>query len=236
MTKLTADQIRQLNMYSVYIEPPEHSLFTWEDLMDAEKIDAILQTVQIISKSPNKSVAASYFLRRIGMFISMQFYQLAAYDEVWKGTVNQFTFGAKHEYGNHTISMFVNGSDWISVDDTARKKTIQSILMNECHAVIQQVQSAANISSHTLWENIFGYLLWHYHVLLENPATLEEARQDFNLLKDAKVWEGISNESLFAKYLNGSEPSTLLNTTVRKTCCLSKDVPGLMQCGYCPLK
>ena len=36
----------------------------------------------------------------------------------------------------------------------------------------------------TLWENIFGFLLWQYHVLLSNPGTAEEARADLNMLKD----------------------------------------------------
>ena len=65
---------------------------------------------------------------------------------------------------------------------------------------------------------------------------LPEARADFDMLKDDAFWEGIAPRSLFATYLKGCEPSALLNTEVRTTCCFSKDVPGLMQCGFCPLK
>ena len=65
---------------------------------------------------------------------------------------------------------------------------------------------------------------------------LQEARADLDMLKDDAFWEGIAPASLFAAYLNGREPSALLNTEVRTTCCFSKDVPGLMQCGFCPLK
>ncbi|AOV09002.1 hypothetical protein BI350_00315 [Sporosarcina ureilytica] len=236
MTKLTTDQIRQLNMYSVYVEQPEHPLFTLKDLLHAHKLESVLHAIQTISQSPNQTVAASYFLRRFGMFISMQFYQLAAYDEVWGGQPEQFTFGAKTEYGNQTISIFVNEGDFADVPENEREKIIRHILHDECNAIIQQVRSVVNISSLTLWENIFGFLLWHYHVLLENPATAEEARLDLNLLKEDNLWKGIAKESLFARYLKGHEPSALLNRKVRKTCCLSKDVPGLMQCGFCPLK
>lgn len=236
MTNLTIDQIRQLNMYSVYLDSPERKLFTLETLLDSNQSEDVLIVVQKLSKCPNKTVAASYFLRRIGMFIATQFYNLAAYDEVWAGTPDRLTFGAKEEYGNLTISLFADAKDWQYVEEGERHTVIRRILTEQCDAVIKQIRTVANISSLTLWENIFGFLLWHYHVLLENPATADEARTDLDMLKDNALWEGIAPHSLFATYLKGSEPTALLNTTVRTTCCLSKDVPGLMQCGFCPLK
>lgn len=236
MTKLTRDQIKQLNMYSVYVEKPKLPLFTLHDLLTENKTEEILQTIQVVSKSPNKTVTASYFSRRFGMFISMQFYQLATYDEIWKGANTYFLFAKNHEYGNQTISMFVRSEDWTDVTTAKREDVIRFILYEQCHAVIQEIRTITNLSALTLWENIFGYLLWHFHVLLENPATADEAREDLNLLKSDTLWQGISDTSLFENYLKGSEPSRLLNTTVRTTCCFSKDVPGLMQCGFCPLK
>lgn len=236
MTKLTNDQINQLNMYSVYVNQPEHPLFTLEDVLDSSQIEAILQQVQSTSQSPNKTVAASFFLRRVGLFISMQFYHLALYEEVWKGSPQYFTFGEKHEYGTQTISLFVREQDWITVDEDQHKEIIHMILHEQVQPIIKQIRTVTNISALTLWENVFGYLLWHYHVLLENPATEEDARKGLNLLKLDTMWQGISNTSLFETYSKGLEPSALLNTTVRTTCCFSKDVPGLMQCGFCPLK
>ena len=175
MTKLTANQIKQLNMYSIYTEKPERKLFTLEDFLGNQTEDA-LNVVQAISRSPNKTVAASYFMRRFGMFIAMQFYNLAMYDEIWDGDFDRLTFGAKKEFGNLTVSMFANAEDWRSVEDEERSEVIRHILKNQCDAIIRQTRTAANISSLTLWENIFGFLLWHYHVLLENPGTAEEAR------------------------------------------------------------
>ena len=236
MTKLTRDQINQLNMYSVYLEKPEETLFTLDDLLNAKQTESILQKIQTVSQCHNKAVAASYFLRRFGMFISMQFYQLATYDEIWKGENNRLLFVEKHEYGNQTVSMFVESEDWQDVSMLNREEIIRFILHEQCHAVIEEMRTVTNLSALTFWENIFGYLLWHYHVLLENPATADEARVDLNLLKSDALWQGISDTSLFATYLKGKEPSALLNTTVRTTCCFSKDVPGLMQCGFCPLK
>lgn len=235
MTNLTADQIRQLNMYSIYIEQPERPLFTVQTLLDPQKTEEVLTVIQMISGSPNRVVAASYFMRRFGMFIAMQFTNLAAYDEVWKGEVDRLYFGSKIEFGKLSVSSFANADDWVFVEDTERKNVIQKII-EDCHSIIRQTRTITPVSPLTLWENIFGFLLWQYHVLLSNPATEYEARADLDMLKDDDLWQGIAPRSLFASYLKGSEPSALLNTKVRTTCCFSKDVPGLMQCGFCPLK
>lgn len=236
MTTLTADQLNQLNSYSIYVEPPTHFLFTLEDVCDNDKTKDILKLIQTISDSPNPSITASYFLRRYGMFIAMQFYNLASYNEIWSGEKSQILFGAKEEYGKLSVSTFMSVLDWQDVEETDHKEVIQKILHEQCAPVIRQIRAVSSISPLTLWENIFGFMLWQYHVLLSNPATATEARMDLDLLKDDILWEGIAPRSLFATYLNGCEPSVLLNTQVRTTCCFSKDIPGLMQCGFCPLK
>lgn len=236
MTNLTADQLKQLNMYSIYTEPPERQLFTLETLLDANKIEDTLTIIQAVSGSPNRVVAASYFMRRLGMFVAMQFTNLATYDEVWDGDTNRLAFSAKEEYGKLAISTFAFAEDWRYIEEDERRDVIRRILIEQCSAVIKQLRTVASVSPLTLWENIFGFLLWQYHVLLSNPGTAEEARADFDMLKDDALWEGIAPRSLFAAYLKESEPSALLNTEVRTTCCFSKDVPGLIQCGFCPLK
>lgn len=235
MTKLTSNQIKQLNSYSVYINQPQYLLFTLQDLLNSEKTDDCIRAVQTVSGSPNKTVAASFFMRRLGMFINMQLYNLAAYDEIWDGDATKMYFGAVEEYGNRTVSTFVEESDWQAVDENGHRDVIRKILL-QADKVIRQIRTVTSVSPLTLWENIFGFLLWQYHVMLNDPSMNEEARKDLDILKDDATWTGIASHSLFAKYLNGRYPSELLNTTVRTTCCFSKDVPGLMQCGFCPLK
>jgi len=234
MTTLTTDQLRQLNMYSIYTVQPKRPLFTLADLSDVEKTGDLLAIIQTVSLSSNRTVAASFFMRRLGMFYAIQFYNLAAYDEVWDGNSSRLVFGAIEEYGKLTVSSFISTEDWRYVEDEERREVLRTII-EDAHNTIQKIRTVSPASSQMLWENIFGFMLWQYHVLLENPGTSEEARADLDMLKDDKLWGSIANNSLFAKYLNGSEPSVLLNTVVRTTCCLSKDVPGLMQCGFCPV-
>lgn len=235
MTNLSNEQIRQLNSYSVYVAHPQHLLFTLHNLLDDEKTEDCIRIVQTVSGSPNMTVAASFFMRRVGMFINMQLYNLAAYDEIWSGDATKMSFGAVEEYGNRTVSTFVAMDDWHSVDEDDHPDVIRKILL-QTNVVIRQIRTVTSVSPLTLWENVFGFLLWQYHVMLSDPSMNDEARADLNCLKDDATWKDIAPRSLFATYLQGKEPSELLNTTVRTTCCFSKDVPGLIQCGFCPLK
>ena len=235
MTTLTANQISQLHSNGVYTTPPGLPLFTLETLSSLTDGKDLLTVLQTVSQSPNTTVAASFFMRRYGMFTAMQLVQFIQYEELWKGEDDELKFGAIQEYGNLTVSTYPYVTGWTetSIEDAA--DVVRNLLV-QIQTVIDALRSAAPISANVLWENVFGFWLWHFHVMLNDPTFSEEARIVYNHLKDDSFWEGISSHSRFSSYLNGSEPTDLLNTTVRKTCCLSKDVPGLMQCGFCPLK
>ncbi|KZE36857.1 hypothetical protein AV656_13830 [Bhargavaea cecembensis] len=234
MMNLTQEQKRQLNSYSIYIGEPAHPLFTLKTLRSDP--ESALPLVCAVSGADNPAVAASYFSRRVGMFTAMQLYTLIVYEEVWKGPDDALQFGAVEEYGKLSVSMFLTGGGYVMVDGAERQELIRNLLQSYTKEVSDALRMVSAAPSLTHWENMFGFLLYHLHVLLSDPWTAEEAEAIMEILKDDRTWEGLAKESLFAKYLRGSSPSLLLNTTVRTTCCHSKDVPGLMQCGYCPLK
>lgn len=230
MTTLTNDQIRQLNMYSTYLTPAKHPLFTLEQLHDID----ILPIVKSITGIENTVVAASYIMRRFSMFIATQFVMLTTYDELWVGTASEIQFGAITEFGNQSISTFITTRNYRDVADEPRESMIRYILHEQIQPMIIEIRKYSSISPLTLWENVFGFMLWHFYVMLGNPATAIQARNDINLLKSVELWEGIASKSIFATYLKGRDPAQLINTMVRTTCCFSKDVPGLQACGFCP--
>ena len=234
MMNLTYEMTRQLNSYSIYIGEPAHPLFTLKTLKSDP--ESALRLVRAVSGADNPAVAASYFTRRIGMFTAMQLYALMVYEEVWNGPDDALQFGAAEEYGKLSVSTFLSGGDYVMADEADRTEIVRDLLRNYVKEVSDALRQVSAVPSLTHWENLFGFLLYHLHVLLSDPGTAEEAESVMEILKDARTWEGLAKEPLFAKYLRGSHPSLLLNTTVRTTCCHSKDVPGLMQCGYCPLK
>ena len=228
MTTLTNDQIRQLHNYSVYVEPNIIPLF------HGENVDASLPIIKLIAQAPNDAAAASFFMRRVGMFISMQFYMMTKYDEVWDGPIDQLQFFATTEYGNKTISTYLPVEFFRDVKSD-RVQDIQMIWEKQCFPIIQLLRSQCSVSPLTLWENVFGYLLWHYYVFLENPVTEEQAKEDWRLMQEEKIWSSFTSKSFLSQYLKGRKPAELINTAVRTTCCFSKDIPGLQKCGFCPL-
>ncbi|GKV68570.1 hypothetical protein NCCP2716_10680 [Sporosarcina sp. NCCP-2716] len=235
MTNLTAYQLTQLHSNGVYTTVPEHPLITLAALQNQEHVDEFLTVVQAVSGSPNKTVAASFFMRRYGMFTAMQLWQFISYEELWHGRPEELVFGAVEEFGNRTVSAFPLPEAWGETTMGERNSVVRGLLQ-QIHSVIESLRSVSSISAKVLWENVFGFWLWQFHVLMQSPETAKDARLVLDCLKEDASWEGVAGCSEFARYLQGCEPSQLLNTVVRKTCCLSKDVPGLMQCGFCPLK
>ncbi|WP_332647740.1 Fe-S oxidoreductase [Lysinibacillus sp. 54212] len=236
MPALSYDQVRQLNSYSIFTEDPERPLFTLANLQKDFYLTDFRNLMMGITNAPTEAAAISHFSRRYGMFVAMQFYMLTAYDEVWDGNFKDIRFAVIEEYGIRTLGTFITQNDFRYVEDEEREAVMTQILFKQTYEIVQQLRKTTTISPLTIWENIFGYMLWHYHTLLENPALSDRAFEDIEILEDVNVWRYFSNKSLFREYTGGLNPSQLINVPVRKSCCFSKDIPGLIACGFCPLK
>ena len=236
MPALSYDQVRQLNSYSIYTEEPTKPLFTLANVQKDFYLNDFRNILMGITNAATEAAAVSHFSRRYGMFVAMQFYMLAAYDEVWDGDFKDIRFAVVEEYGIRTFGTFITANDFRYVEDDEREQVITNILYKQCYEIIQQLRKMTTISPLTLWENFFGYMLWHYHTLLENPALADRAFEDLEILEGDTVWRYFSTKSLFKDYTGGVNPSQLINVPVRKSCCFSKDIPGLIACGFCPIK
>lgn len=236
MPALSYDQVRMLNSYSIFTEDPAKPLFTLAQIQKDFYLDDFRNLMMGITNAATETAAISHFSRRYGMFVAMQFYMLTAYDEVWDGQMKDIRFAIVEEYGMRTLGTFITPNDFRYVEDDEREQVMANILYKQTFEIIQQLRKTTTISPLTLWENIFGYMLWHYHVLLENPGLAERAYEDLDMLENTNIWRYFSNKSLFKDYTGGVNPSKLINVPVRKSCCFSKDIPGLMACGFCPIK
>lgn len=235
MPALSYDQVRQLNSYSIFTEEPERPLFTLANLHKDFYLTDFRNLMMGVTNAATEAAAISHFGRRYGMFVAMQFYMLTTYDEVWDGKPEDLRFAIVNEFGIHTLGMYINPIDFRYVEDDEREKVMTDILY-KTSVIISQLRKTTSISPLVLWENIFGYMLWHFHTLLENPALSDRAFDDLEMLEDKNIWRYFSNKSLFLNYTSGKSPSQLINVPVRKSCCFSKDIPGLLACGFCPLK
>lgn len=229
MTNLSNDQIRQLNNYSVYLKPSGTPLF------HAKNVDSSLSVIKLVSEAPSDPIAASFFMRRVGMFISMQFYMMTMYDEIWDGPLKELNFFVTTEYGNKTISTYIREEHFRDVREN-RAEDVRLVWEHHCYSIIQQLRAQCSVSALTLWENVFGYLLWHYYVFFDTPTIADQAKEDWTLLQNEAIWTAFTTKSHLTTYLKEKNPSELINSQVRKTCCFSKDIPGLQKCGFCPIQ
>lgn len=235
MSGLSQDQLQQLHSYSNYVDEEQTFLFNLNQILQDDFLEDAKNIFKAVSQSDQDAVAISYFTRRYGMFVAMQFYMLTVYDEMWDGDLENIQFGVREEFGRPSLCMFTRSEDWIMIDEDERQQAVSKVLTEQCHEIFSQLRKLGGVSPLTHWENVFGYMLWHYHTLSSSPATEDEAMEYLQILEDAETWQGISEQSKFSSYTGGNHPSSLINVPVRKSCCFSKDVPGLLKCGFCPL-
>lgn len=235
MPAITFDQQRILNSYSVYTEVPKSPLFTLENLRKDFYLTDFRNLMMGITNAATEAAAISHFGRRYGMFVAMQFYMLTMYDEVWDGKLEDVRYFLVEEFGMRTLGTYITPTDFRYVEDDERETVIEKILL-QCNEIFGQLRKTTSISPLVLWENVFGYMIWNYHTLMENPLLADRAFEDVEILEGTNVWKYFSTKSLFLQFTDGQNPSLLVNKPVRKSCCFSKDIPGLIQCEFCPMK
>lgn len=235
MPALTPEQVLTLDSYSIYTVEPKRSLFTLERIRKEFFQDELGDLMQGITDAPSKTAAISHFSKRYGQFIAMQFYMLTAFDEIWDGHERNLQFDATEEYGHFTVCMFANPNDWRYVEEDERSYVISTILFKQCFEIIQCLRNTTAISPKMMWENIFVHIVNVYAKLMENPQLADRAMDDLELLEDPAIWSRFAKSSLFYDYTEGRAPAALINQPIRKSCCQSKDIPGLTECSYCPL-
>lgn len=222
---LTTSQRQQLTQYSVYLQPAGPVLFHTGEWKEH------LTTVQEIIQAPHKTAAASYLSRRLGLFLSMQFWNLTLYDERWVGESKDLQWVLVREYGNPAISAFVQAEHYVSLQSEEERSQAVQTIWSLAETVISSLSASPAIQQ-IHWENIFGYTVWHYSVFLQQADLWEKALTDWMLLQNPDLGEGAAK---FSNFVAGRSALDLTRVPVRSTCCLAKDIPGQLKCGFCPI-
>ncbi|MEK4246244.1 Fe-S oxidoreductase [Psychrobacillus sp. FSL K6-2684] len=234
MPAITFEQEFILNEHRIHTSKPLRTLFTLERLSKEFFQDDFSKLMQGITEAKNQVAAVSHFAKRYGMFFANQFYMLAAYDMVWDGKHTELHFDVTKEYGAYTIAMFINPNDFRYVKEEEREEVIRKILSKQGYEIVQQLRNTTSISPLIIWESFFVHLVNQYEKLLEDPSTAGQAMDDIEILENPEVWKLFSTKSLFYEYTQGRNPAVLVNQPIRRSCCMSMDLPGQGACGYCP--
>ncbi|MER2262025.1 MAG: Fe-S oxidoreductase [Psychrobacillus sp.] len=234
MPAITFEQEFILNEHRIYTTKPLRTLFTLERLSKEFFQDDFAKLMQGITDAGNQVAAVSHFAKRYSMFVANQFYMLAAYDMVWDGKQTELHFDVTKEYGAYTLAMFINPNDFRYVKDLEREEVIKKILHKQGHEIVQHLRKTTSISPLVIWETFFVSIVKIYDKLLEDPSTASQAMDDIEVLENVEVWSSFSTKSKFYEYTQGRNPSVLVNKPIRKSCCMSMDLPGQGACGYCP--
>lgn len=222
---LTSYQRQQLRQYSVYMQPAGPVLFHTGEWKEH------LTVVQEIIQAPHRTAAASYLTRRLGMFVSMQFWNLTLYDEYWSGRPEDLNWIAVREYGYLAISAFCEEEEWRSLASDQSRQEVVAEIWKFARICIESLSSSKALQR-IHWENVFGYIVWHYSIFMQQSDLREKALTDWLLLQHADSWV---TDNPFEAFVQGRTPGELVRMPVRSTCCLAKDIPGQLTCGFCPL-
>ncbi|WP_332630399.1 hypothetical protein [Halalkalibacter flavus] len=211
--------LEDLKRFQVHIENEPKGFMTVHTSL-TNGFDRFISNIKHSTGSPTTAVATSVFMRRYGFFIAAQLY-LKTLHKVWDGPLE-----AIHLSQTENGLVFQIDKRFIRNEQTG---DLELILKKYGHTVVNALAVKANISKFTLWENIWGYVLWMY-----GSTETKQAAEDLSTLLLDDIWQPEIRRSMFKKFLNGRSILESKNDFQRVTCCLYKELPGNDYCPYCP--
>ena len=227
MLNLSATQQTALERFSVHIGAQPTSFLTVADLLSEAGSAILFEKIHDLASSPTNTVAASIYMRRHGFFIAAQLHLMSEHHVLWTGNLGEISLFIE----NDTLLFSVPATGFRDVQN--REEDIRFILESYGHPVVDYMSKHAKIAKLILWENVWGYVLWMYSMLLQDNAPF--AQHDLSVLLADETWKPAMRRSPFKQYLNNQQALDAMAHYKRTTCCLYKELPNTDQCPYCPL-
>ncbi|UTR10109.1 hypothetical protein MM300_19870 [Evansella sp. LMS18] len=209
----------ELERFQVYIKENPAGFLTVEDAIN-DQFEQLTATVSEANQSPNQTVTTSIFTRYYGLFLTAQLF-LKAHHQIWDGPLDEIYLVQADK-----VTTFQLDKKYVR---DAEAGDLEYILKNYGHTVVKILAEKGNISSYTLWENIWGYAQWMY-----STTDTEAGKADLEELLDDKVWQPEMRRSMFRRFLGKKTFSESVSSYERITCCLLKELPDTEKCPYCP--
>jgi len=226
--KLQAEQIAALQRFNVHVGEQDTTFLSMADVLSESGSDKLFEKIKSLLDAPTTTVAASIFLRRHGFFIAAQLHVISEHNLFWAGDLTD-------------VQLFIVDDAILYSVPTAgfrpvknREEDIRFILESYGHPIVNYLSKRAKISKLILWENIWGYVLWMYSMLLQENSSLTHS--DLDLLLEDEIWKPAMRRSPFKHYIKNQPAPDAMAQYKRSTCCLYKELPNTDKCIYCPLR
>ena len=226
--KLQVEQIAALQRFNVHIGEQATTFLSMADVLSESGSDKLFETTQSLLDAPTTTVAASIYMRRHGLFIAAQLHVISEHNLFWAGDLKDVMLFIIDD----AILFSVPSTDFRPVKN--REEDIRFILESYGHPIVDYLSKRAKISNLVLWENIWGYVLWMYSMLLQENSSLSHS--DLNLLLEDEIWKPTMRRSPFRHYIKNQPALDAMAQYKRSTCCLYKELPNTDKCPYCPLR
>lgn len=224
---LQAEQIAALERFSVHIGTQPNTFLSAVEVLCESGSDKLFEMVQLLSDAPTNTVATSVYMKRHGFFIAAQLHLLCEHNLLWAGDLKDVSLFIE----NDTILFSVPSAGFRLVQN--REEDIRFILEAYGHPIVNYLSKRGKIAKLILWENVWGYVLWMYSMLLQENSSF--AQTDLDILFADETWKPAMRRSPFKQYLNNQQALDAMANYKRVTCCLYKELPNTEKCSYCPL-
>jgi ferric iron reductase protein FhuF len=225
--ELDAKQLNDLERFNVFIGAQENTFSSAVDVLSDSGSELLFENIHGMTCAPTNAVAASVYLRRYGFFIAAQLHVMSEHNILWIGEIDDISLFTN----NDTIKFSIPAKGFRNVHN--RQEDIRFILERYGHPVVTYFSKRAKISKLILWENIWGYVLWMYSMLLQESSP--SAQYDLAILLDDETWKPSMRRSPFKQFIKNQQALDAMANYKRTTCCLYKELPNTEQCPYCPL-
>ncbi len=225
---LSIEQTVALQKFSVHVDNDNNAKVTVADLLNESGLHKLYTEIYHLTDAPSHTVAASVYMRKHGLLLASQLHFISEYNTVWTGELCDISICV--EQGTLFYSLPSYGFKQIE----SHEKAIRFILESYGHIIVEHMSKQAKIAKLILWENVWGYVLWMYTMLLENNSN--NAQDDLTILLADETWKPAMRRSPFKQYLNNQQALDAMVNYKRITCCLYKELPHTEKCPYCPLR
>lgn len=227
MPKLNDEHIASLERFGVFLNRQPDAITNAQAILSETASTELFSEIQALTGAPTDAVAASVYMRRHGFFMTGLFHMLSKFNLLFTGKLEDVSLFIE----NGTIQFTIPPDSFEDVYD--RHEALHSLLGQYGHPVVEYMSKRAHVSKLILWENVWGYVLWMYSMLLKEDCPA--AQSDLDFLVDDETWKPHMRRSPFKQYLQNEEPLAAMANYKRTTCCLLKELSDTEKCPYCPL-